>query len=964
MRALRLGIYELLRFRTPLQLAGLGFLTLVPLLYGAIYLWSNWDPYGKLNRIPVAVVNQDVPVRAEGRTVDAGGDFVAELKKERLLGWHFTDAPDAADGLKEGRYYLTITVPPDFSKKITSGVTGTPERAAMRIRLDDANNFLIGIMAETVQSELQQKIDSAAVKAYFQAAFGRLGELREGLADAANGAGELSDGLGQAKDGSGQLVGGLVQAQQGTGALAQGLGAEKQGTAALAGGLRTARQGTATLAGGLSQAKDGSGELLTALGAARQGANALADGLGQAKTGSAALVTGLGAAGQGTGALVDGLVQAKDGSGRLVTGLTRAEDGTAALTTGLGTLLQGTGELADGAAVLSRNLDVLAGRTVPVIERAAADLPALADVAVTVTGDAAELTSLAATVSGQAAQAATIVDGWLNGVAARNPQIVTSVPYQRLRQAVAALDGTVALRLQDLAAAYPQVAGEAGYREVAAAARRLDATLVSRLNRLAGRFPELRTDPGFRDLLDLAAAIAARTRRIAALAARVDDTAQAFAAAARGFSAGVPEIRRKLDAVASGVTELDAGGVRLASAARRVAQGTATAFNGATALRNGSRLLLTGARQLDTGNSRLLSGARQLSSGSSRLLSGAQQLDVGNTELLNGARELSSGSGRLLAGAQRLDSGTARLLTGARQLNSGSTRLLNGAQRLDSGTARLLTGARQLNSGSAQLLAGARSLDRGNTELLKGAQKLTAGLNSGRDKIPDITDPEATATTLASPVNVTTSNAHPAAYYGRGLAPFFIAIALWVFGLVAFLMLRPVSGRLLASRAGAPTVAFAAWLPVLGIGTLAAAILFTVLDVGLGLDPVSTAGTLAVMGIGMAAFSSIVHLLRLCLGAVGDAAALVLLMIQLVSCGGLYPVETLPEPFRTIHGFVPMTYLVSALRVTISGGQRSHVLADAGILAGYLAVALSLLVLAVHLQRRWTMGRLRPSLEL
>ena len=52
-----LTLTELRRFRGPLPMLSAIFLVLVPLLYGAIYLWSNWDPYGRLDRLQVAVVD-------------------------------------------------------------------------------------------------------------------------------------------------------------------------------------------------------------------------------------------------------------------------------------------------------------------------------------------------------------------------------------------------------------------------------------------------------------------------------------------------------------------------------------------------------------------------------------------------------------------------------------------------------------------------------------------------------------------------------------------------------------------------------------------------------------------------------------------------------------------------------------------------------------------------------------------
>ena len=52
-----LTLAELRRFRGPLPILSAVFLVCVPLLYGAIYLWSNWDPYGRLGELKVAVVN-------------------------------------------------------------------------------------------------------------------------------------------------------------------------------------------------------------------------------------------------------------------------------------------------------------------------------------------------------------------------------------------------------------------------------------------------------------------------------------------------------------------------------------------------------------------------------------------------------------------------------------------------------------------------------------------------------------------------------------------------------------------------------------------------------------------------------------------------------------------------------------------------------------------------------------------
>jgi putative membrane protein len=678
MRTLKLAGYELRRFRTPLQKAGLIFLVSVPLLYGAIYLWSNWDPYGKLDRVPVAVVNEDRPLTVQGRTVAAGDAFVRELRKDPLLGWRFVDAATAQNGLDDGRYYAIITVPPDFSAKLASGAVGTPQRAAMQIKLDDGNNFLVGIMAETVQSELERQIAAAAVTSYFEAAGQQLGTLRTGLGKAASGADQLKQGL------------------------------------------------------------------------------------DTAVTGSAAL--------------------------------------------------------AKGNEQLSQGVSTLVGVEAPLARRLAAALPGLAAAGVRVTDLGVELTGIAADGTATFAMLCDDVVAWLKTLPIRHDRAWAAVVRAFQHRSV-----DLAGALASLAAAHPELAASPGFAIAQAVASvRPDLPISGLARQLLATHPELAASPVYQLVLQLAERADRTAHAVAELGARLHCAACALAQDARVFQARVPALQGTLRKAAANLDKLDKG---------------------------------------------------------------------------------------------------------ARSAASGARKLADGSVALD-----------------------------------KGATSLAKGLSSATEQIPTLND--SAAKTLASPVSVTTTNRHPAGVYGRGLAPFFFAIALWVFGIVAFLLLRPVSGRLLAGRAGSGTVALAAWLPVLATGLCGAVLLYAVVAACLGLAPVSIAGTAGLMALGIASFSAIVHVVRLAFGAVGDALALVLLMVQLVSCGGLYPVETLPQPFRTIHEVIPMTYLVQALRVTISGGNSFFAWRGAFVLAGFLAVALGLLTLVVRGQRRWTMGRLKPELEL
>ena len=106
--SLKLGTYELRRFKGTLPRIAIAFLAIVPLMYGLLYLWSNWDPYGKMDRVPAAVVNLDQPAQALGKTVTAGDQLVSELQSDPVLDWHFTDAEDAAAGLADVRMLLQV----------------------------------------------------------------------------------------------------------------------------------------------------------------------------------------------------------------------------------------------------------------------------------------------------------------------------------------------------------------------------------------------------------------------------------------------------------------------------------------------------------------------------------------------------------------------------------------------------------------------------------------------------------------------------------------------------------------------------------------------------------------------------------------------------------------------------------------------------------------------------------------
>ena len=80
----------------------------IPTIYTTLFLGSMWDPYGKTDQLPVAIVNLDKPVEYEGNTLNVGDKLVDKLKKNKELKFSFVNSKEASKGLEDGKYYMVI----------------------------------------------------------------------------------------------------------------------------------------------------------------------------------------------------------------------------------------------------------------------------------------------------------------------------------------------------------------------------------------------------------------------------------------------------------------------------------------------------------------------------------------------------------------------------------------------------------------------------------------------------------------------------------------------------------------------------------------------------------------------------------------------------------------------------------------------------------------------------------------
>ena len=392
MTAVRMAFNELRRITSgKLPKLAVLALTLVPLLYAALYLYANKDPYAHLDQVPAALVVEDKGATAsDGTRLDAGHEVAEELVHGDKFDWRPVDAAQAERGVRDGTYTFALTLPEDFSQALLSSGDFTPRQGVIVLTTNDANNYLGSTIANQVVAEVRR---SVSVKVGAEAADKLLlgfSTIRQKTAEAADGATKLATGQQEAYTGAQQLADGAVPLADGAARVSSGLTQLRDSTAdlpvksqQLASGAKQVADGNETVAKTAEDyaakaqdlvnrldAVDGDvaaklralgfteeqvQRVLGALGEARRPVDdangkvqgtagqlrALADGAKQVSDGAAQLAAS-------TPALTSAITQLNDGAAQVSSGTAQVRDGAARLRDGEAQLVDGANQLRDG----------------------------------------------------------------------------------------------------------------------------------------------------------------------------------------------------------------------------------------------------------------------------------------------------------------------------------------------------------------------------------------------------------------------------------------------------------------------------------------------------------------------------------------------------------------------------------------------------------------------------------------
>ncbi|WP_078280897.1 YhgE/Pip domain-containing protein [Mycobacteroides franklinii] len=328
-------------------------------------------------------------------------------------------------------------------------------------------------------------------------------------------------------------------------------------------------------------------------------------------------------------------------------------------------------------------------------------------------------------------------------------------------------------------------------------------------------------------------------------------------------------------------------------------------------------------------------------------LTDAENASIAMTETLRGpGSPLKSALDQVGGKGQELTNKLNQMRNGAQQLATGNAQLASGIAHMDDGAQQLKSGIAQLRSGSAELA----------TKLADGSKQVPNWNTQQKDAIAD---------TIGGPVHLETSHENAAPNFGTGMAPFFVTLALFFGALVLWMILRPLQTRAIAAEVLPIRVALSSYLPAATIGIFQAVILYCVVRFALGMHAAHPVAMLAFMVLVSFAFVAATQAINALVGpAVGRVLLMALLMLQLVSAGGMYPVETTSRPFQVLHKYDPMTYGVDGLRQLILGGIDGRLWQAVITLLFILIGGLLITSLSARRNQLWNLTRLLPSIKM
>ena len=881
---------------------------IIPLLYSFFYLEAFWDPYARLDDVPVAVVNLDKGANINGKNRNIGQEICDNLKEDGSLDFRFVSDKNAKDGVLNQDYYASITIPADFSSNVST-ITEDTEKLHSQIvySANQKKNYLAAQILENAMPTIKETVNSSIDKEIITTLSDKLNSVPDQM-------GELQDGLQQLSDGSKTLANGTSDLDKGATTL-------KDGSKTLSGGATQVADGSKTLNNGISSLKTGTAQLKSAV-------PTLASGVGALDTGAKKLSLGADSLSAGLTTYTNGVATAANGAGTLSTGLTTYTNGVATAANGASTLSSGLTTYTDGVATAADGAGTLKS--------------GVATYTAGVSSAKDGSSTLSAGINTYTAGASKLYSGstdLYNGVkkASKGVSTIQSSVDESIDKLNTTASDTVLGTL------------EAGSKSVSSSTQ----SAVKIIENAQTLIKAYNATGDSKYLTQLNSVLNMITSdQLTAL----NQGSQQVNAGTLQLIAGMKEVKTNTKDLKDGLALLQSsfGDERTEN----------TLINGAYAINAGLKqltdnnaVLKGGAAQLELGLQTLAANNATLNGGVSQLSAGLDTLKANNSTLTGGASQLSAGLDTLKANNSTLTGGASQVACGAKQLADGTSTLnanvptlSNGVTKLDSGASQLLTGSKALYSGAKQVADGSVSLYNGVLSLKAGTSKLNSGANTLKDGIDTAKDGvddsvkdtnkqlkalDGLADYAEEPASVKTEFVQPVENYGSAFAPYFMGLSLWVGGLMIFFGIYLDYTKKIKSLTKDGKSFRKKCLAFGGISAAQGVALAFIIKFALGIVVNNFAMLIGSCVLVSLCFMLIIQFFIMYTGNVGKFISLLLLILQLTSCAGTFPLETQNGFFQFINKFLPMTYSTQLFKEAISGTAGSWAAKNAAVIAAF-----------------------------
>ena len=681
---------------------------------------------------------------------------------------------------------------------------------------------------------------------------------------------ELKDGMSQAAFGSEKLTDGANQLVTGSKTLTTNLHSLADSSLTFSNGTEQFTKGLSAYVFGVEQLHLGLGNfnsgLVTYAGAVSQ----LDSGLGQLSSKSPELVRGI-------NQLYTGVESYTGGVSQLNTGLNQFSSGVSAYTNGVGNLATGANQLSSQSATLRMGVEQLSEG----IQQLSSKLDAS---------------------SGKKDQINQLSSG-LNQL----NQAIQNIDVGDTKQLSSVLSSIVSLSNQMLVSAQSEKAATLSNIQSTAAYQSLTSEQQAEISASVSQHST--------DSIQSAQSIIALVQGLQGGLKNLQNQSSNLSTLKNKANQVLPIASTSLTGLSSGLTEMQ-GAVtsKLVPASQSIASGVNAYTAGVDKVSQGASQLSEKNSTLTGSLDQLVSGSNTLTQKSSSLTAGVGQLVEKTPELVSGIEKLSTGSNQLNQKSQELMAGVDKLQSGSGQLADKSSQLLSGASQLENGANKLADGAGKLAEGGTKLTSGLEDLQ-------TGVVSLGQGLGNASDQLKSASTESKNAEILSNPLNLSKTDNDQVPVNGIAMAPYMISVALFVAALSTNMIFAKLpSGRHPESRW--------AWLKSRAEINGIIAVLAGILVYGgvhlIGLTANHEMRTFILIILTSLVFMSMVTALTTWNSRIGAFFSLILLLLQLASSAGTYPLALTNDFFRAINPWLPMSYSVSGLRQTISMTGNIH----------------------------------------